>query len=472
MKTNYTRCILLLLDGARFDVFSDLLKAHHLPNIERYIMPTGTLVKGYSSLCTTTGPAHIPFIYGTYPGSANVPGIRWFDKTRARRSIMMDSRIRSYVGPESYRMGTDVAEDYVPLYDYFSKPVCILSSLDKNYKTGIRSRKLHRLQKALYYTFAHYTNMWKLVDYTAAQSVRKHIKRENDFIFSIFPAIDELTHRHHPFHPEVLKQYCRTDGLVGEIFDGLSLERTLVFIVSDHGLSATHTHVSMVNLSIEEGYTPIFYPKILRRDYDMAIMESGNATAFIYFMKPVDNRPALYKEIITIDRNRRFVHRLLSHDGIDFIAYRIDGSCIGVRSRHGESILDFGQDGYLRLANTGGNPLKLKTHRDEIPINESAKLTMKGYYPDSVTQLKQLFSSDRTGDLVVFAKEGFDLRERYEWPEHRSSHGSLAKSHMEVPICTNIRLQSRSCRTVDVFPTILHRLGYEIPDNINGQVME
>jgi hypothetical protein len=43
---------------------------------------------------------------------------------------------------------------------------------------------------------------------------------------------------------------------------------------------------------------------------------------------------------------------------------------------------------------------------------------------------------------------------------------------MEVPICTNIRLKSRSCRTVDVFPTILHRLGYDIPGNIDGEVIQ
>jgi hypothetical protein len=186
----------------------------------------------------------------------------------------------------------------------------------------------------------------------------------------------------------------------------------------------------------------------------------------------VNNRPALYEEIATIDKNRRFIHRLLSNEGIDFMAYRIDDRCVGVKNKHGEAILDFGRDGFLRLTNTGDSPLELKTREGKILPNELSDLTMDGSYPDSITQLRQLFSSDRTGDLVIFAKEGFDLRERYEWPEHKSSHGSLLKPHMEVPICTNIRLRSGSCRTVDVFPTILCKFGYSIPGNIDGRVVK
>ncbi len=388
MEMNYTRCIILLFDGARFDVFSNLLETGRLPNVERYIMSKGTLLKGYSSLCTTTGPAHIPIIYGTYPGRANVPGIRWFDKSRARRSIVTDSYIRSYVGPGSYHMGTDIIAGYTPLYEYFSKPVCIFSSLDRNYNTKIKSNKLHRLQKALYYTFAHCTDRWEVADCAAARSVRKYIERGSDFVFSVFPAVDELTHLYHPFHKEVLKQYYSLDKLVGEILGVLpdyELEETIVFIVSDHGLTRTHTHISLVNIAIAEGYTPIFYPRIYRRNYDIAIMESGNAAAFIYFMEPVNNRPALYEEIATIDKNRRFIHRLSSHEGIDFMAYRIDNRCVGVRNKHGEAILDFGKDGFLRLTNTGDNPLELKTREGEILPNELS--AMDGRYPDSITQL-------------------------------------------------------------------------------------
>lgn len=471
---NYNRCVILLFDGARFDVFDDLLKNGRLPNIRKYVLSDGAFLKGHSSLCTTTGPAHIPFIYGIYPGTANVPGIRWFDKGNVKRNMGINSGMRSYVGYGSYSMGGDVDSDYVPLYEYFSRPVGIFSSLDKKYNVSIRNHRQHRLQKALYYIFAHYTDKWEITDYAAARSVRKHIERGSDFIFSVFPGIDEITHLSHPTHRKTLEQYSELDRLMGVMFRGLSAEelrKTLIFIVSDHGLSKTHTHISLVELSREEGYTPIFYPKIFRKNYDIAIMESGNSMSFVYFMEPANDRTVFYKEIMAIDRNRRFVNRLLSYDGIDFIAYRISESALGLRNKYGEIVFDFGQDGYVKLTGENDNLLEISADGERIPLNKSLDFTINTRYPDLIVQMRQLFSSERTGDLAIFAEEGFDLRDKHEWPEHKSSHGSPLRSHMEVPICTNVKLKSRICRTVDIFPTILHRLGREIPDNIDGQVI-
>jgi len=468
----HSRCVMFLFDGARYDVFADLLQAGKLPNISRYILAEGTFLKGYSTLPTTTGPAHIPFLYGVYAGKAGVPGIRWFEKSKAKRTLVSNSGMRSYVGTGCFSMGTDIEDSYVPLYGYFSRPTNIFGHLDRNHRVRMKS---NRLQKSWYYIRAHRTNEWEVVDNTAAQSARRCVEEGIDFVFSLFPGIDEITHLTYPTHERVLSQYCRLDELVGELFHGLSEEEVrqiLFFIVSDHGLTATHTHVPLVGLSEEAGFTPIFYPRIRRHNYDIAVLESGNALASIYFMEPIRNRPALYKELVGVDKNRRFMDGLMSHEGIDFVAYRVDDSVLGVSNRYGELTLDFNESGYVTLAASGENPLQFGLDECRVAVSETLDLTKKTNYPDSVVQIRQLFASDRTGDLVVFPKEGFDLRARYEWPEHKSSHGSLVKAHMEVPICTNLKLQSTSCRTVDVFPTILKDLGFSVPDNIDGQVIE
>ena len=468
----HSRCVIFLFDGARFDVFADLLRADKLPNIKRHVLADGTFLKAYSSLPTTTGPAHIPFLYGVYPGKAGIPGIRWFDKTKAKRMFTTNSGIRSYVGTGCFSMGTDIGESYVPLYDYFSRPTNIFGHLDRNHNVKMES---NRLQKIWYYLHAHHTNEWEVVDYIAAQSARRCVEKGVDFVFSLFPGIDEITHLCHPTHERVLSQYCRLDGLVGEVFHGLSNEEVrqiLFFIVSDHGLTSTHTHIPLVGLSEEAGYSPIYYPRIRRRHYDMAILESGNALASVYFMKPVGDRPAFYDELGRVDKNRRFIARLLHHEGIDFVAYRVDDSVLGVGNRYGKLVMDFNESGYVRLAASGENPLQFGLDECRVAVNETINLTKNTNYPDSVVQIRQLFASNRTGDLVVFPKEGFDLRAKYEWPEHKSSHGSLLKANMEVPICTNLKLKSTWCRTVDVFPTILEDLSYIVPDNIDGQVIQ
>ena len=472
---DYNRCVILLFDGARFDIFSDLLRDGSLPNIKKYVLAEGTYLKGYSSLCTTTGPAHIPFIYGAYPGSANVPGIRWFDKANLKQKIIGSSGMRSYVGLGSYSMGHDVSEDYKPLYEYFSRPIGICSSLDKNHAVRIKSHKRHRLQKALYYVYAHFTDRWEAADYSASRSVRKYLDNGNDFIFSVFPGIDEITHLSHPTHRKVLNQYLELDRLVDVMFRGLSKEqirKTLLFIVSDHGLSRTHTHISLVNMSREAGYTPIYYPKIFKKKYDIAVMESGNSMTFIYFMEPEGRRPLFFDEMMGIDRSKNLINRLLNCEGIDFLAYRVSNSSVGIKSRSGEFTLDFSQSGIVELKGSGDDQWDIGKIGDSMSIGESLKLTMETDYPDLIAQMRQLFSSERTGDLVIFAKEGFDLRDKHEWPEHKSSHGSPLKEHMEVPVCTNIKLESRICKTVDVFPTILHRMGHDIPKNVDGQVIK
>ena len=202
--------------------------------------------------------------------------------------------------------------------------------------------------------------------------------------------------------------------------------------------------------------------------YDLAILESGNALASIYFMQPVSDRPAFMGELLSDDRNRRFLDGLVKHEGIDYIAYRVGDSVLGVRSRDGEVLLDYSRTGSMTVSQSGANPLQFDTPHGPTSLLQSIDLTRGTDYPDSVVQLQQLFASCRTGDIVVFPKEGFDLRARYEWPEHKSSHGSLLKAHMEVPICTNLKLESTSCRTVDVFPTVLRNLGLSLRNARRG----
>ena len=76
----FQACILFLVDGARPDVLDDLMKRGELPNISRYIVEPGSFCRATTVFPSTTGPAYLPFLTGTYPGPSNLPGIRWFDR--------------------------------------------------------------------------------------------------------------------------------------------------------------------------------------------------------------------------------------------------------------------------------------------------------------------------------------------------------------------------------------------------------
>ena len=79
------------------------------------------------------------------------------------------------------------------------------------------------------------------------------------------------------------------------------------------------------------------------------------------------------------------------------------------------------------------------------------------------------FSAERTGDLVVVAREGYDFRERFEIPEHKAGHGSLIRAHMQTPVWASEPLPGIALRTVDLFPAMLDWLDVEAPEAIDGE---
>src|SRR5919106_1693361 len=104
VQTHKKRFIVLLADGSRYDVFRELLDAGRLPNLAEIFLSEGTFAKAASVFPSTTGPAYMPFLTGCFPGTCNVPGIRWFDKAEYARRKLSLTRFRSYVGFESFLM--------------------------------------------------------------------------------------------------------------------------------------------------------------------------------------------------------------------------------------------------------------------------------------------------------------------------------------------------------------------------------
>ena len=89
-----------------------------------------------------------------------------------------------------------------------------------------------------------------------------------------------------------------------------------------------------------------------------------------------------------------------------------------------------------------------------------------------LSQLWQIFKSERTGDLVLSAESGYDLRARYEIPEHHATHGALIAEHLHIPLATNYPIAEQCIRSVDVFPTVLSLCGHTVAEQyIDGRVV-
>ncbi len=473
----FERCVMILADGARADVLQDLLRAGRLPAIGEFLAAAGSVREGPSAFPSTTGPAYLPYLTGCYPGTCNLPGIRWFDKDCYASKRFSKNRFRSYVGAESFFMNGDLDDRYATLFELIPRSVNIFSAVNRGVSFRGNKTKFFRIW---YWYYSHLTDHWSVVDDAAEAKTLHYLSEDPEFLFVVFPGIDEFSHLASPFHPRTFEAYERLDRAVGRIAQRLKQEgkweTTAFFIVSDHGLSETGRHFPLNQFLENAGIRTLYYPKVVFKwGFQAASMVSGNGMANLYFRNGKDWQGRAPWEALW-GRKDRVIERLLERPEIDLMAgQREDGSVV-VKSKRGEAVISVGG----RSSRPGGEtpPLQYRViHSDPFgypPLpatmtdRQSLELTAGTDYPDAPIQLLQIFRSKRAGDLVLSAARGCDLRLRFEVPEHKSSHGSLHWEHMRVPVVTNVRLQEGPLRSVDIFPTVLELLGRPVPSNIDG----
>jgi len=467
---SYKRAIVLLADGARADVVSKKLAGGELPNIEKYITSRGSSLDAVTSFPSTTGPAYLPFLTGCYPGTCNVPGIRWVDKPRYEAGTFLRNH-RSYVGFESFMMAGDISEPIKTIFEIIPDSMCIFNPITKGAGKGNRTR----ISRIWYWYYSHLTDHWSFADTNAIAKLESALTDDPEYAFVVLPGIDEYSHMAGVEHPSVDRRYQFLDRSVGEIVDVLKTrgewEDTAFFIVSDHGLTSTHTHFCLNTFLSERGLKPFFYPLIFdKRGKRSASMVSGNGMAHLYFKN--DDGWARHTAIDELEgMTPGIIDDLVAHDAVDIVSYRMADRWIGVRSSRGEARLKLeGED--LLYEVRGGDPFGYGSLPRRMAVGESLSLTIDSEYPDAPFQIADLMAAPRSGDIIISATPGFDLRLKYEHPEHRGSHGSLHRDHMRVIFLTNVPLKGGPIRTVDLFPTVLSLLGREIPDRIDGVSLE
>lgn len=466
--TPFKRCIFFLVDGARADVMQELVESGELPFLRKYILDRGNYRKAVTSFPSTTGPAHVPFLTGCTPGSCNLPGIRWFDRYQSN-GITHFSQSRSYVGPGGFYIDTDLKDNIRTIFEYFENPAGVFSFLNKGLSV-FENQTL--LSKTWYYLYAHFSGCWQTVDDAAWRYVDRAIDREADFLSVVFPAVDEYSHCTDPFSDQTLNAYRAFDKGFGRLVERLQsqgrLNDTLFVVSSDHGLTTTHTHFELWSFLNEIGFNTLYYPKILRKGCNAASMISGNGMAHIYLKKGNSwkDRP-FYEEISTMG-DTDVVRALLSRDAIDMVAVRSQEDKVMVCGHRGTSEIQETSNGITYRIVEGKDPFGYGDIQGELSPNQMLSFTFDTDYPDALYQLLRVFKSPRSGDLIVSARNGFDLRFRHEYPEHRATHGSLHRDHMHVPLFMNAEILTECVRTVDLFPSMLNLMGHTVVGNIDG----
>ncbi len=468
----YTRVVVMVADGARADLMKQLLADGRLPNIQKHIVEGGCYRTALSVFPSTTGPAHIPFVTGLHPGTANVPGYRWLCRRthdNRRRSIY---RHRSLNSPRGMMVGRDMdPEKTISLFEYYDKPSSVLELIDYCPNQSLYKVVARRLMRVVQ---AHKTDDWSRVDRMVERLIIKRIEAGSECVIGSFFGIDEYSHLYDPFDERTIGAYENIDRAIGNIVAALKrqgvFEQTIMAVVSDHGLSATKVHIPLVDIVKEHGFEPYYYPKLYRRRCDSAVMESGNAMAALYFRRGERwGEHWSYQEMAEDNRIGRLIESLRGTEGVSFVGARLPEGGVVFLGREG--ILRAVRDGEtFDISVEGANPLV------EHPVGQFTRrqlfeMTYHHTYPDAVNQLAMLFVSPRSGDLAVSSDPGYDLRLQHEDPEHHSSHGSLHREHMHVPLMFSVPVEEEYVYNYDLVPTILRLTGKRPKRPLDGHLL-
>jgi hypothetical protein len=462
--------VIVLADGARADVFERMLAAGELPEIAEHVVARGSYRRATSTFTSTTGPAHLPILTGCFAGTAEVPGYRWFER-RAYRSGLWPGQwcMRSYNGPEALLLNRDLSPRVRTLYELTREPINVFGVVTRGIPGG---RSLYGRRRQALWPYIHYSRRWGDAEPWAARGLVESVSIPSELRFVAFPGIDWYSHYIDPDADDALECYRRIDRAVGDVAEALRRARayddTLIVFLSDHGHARVHTHYDLpVRLEDDFGLRVAYHSRaVFKRDPEAVACVSGNGMCQVY-LRGADWRaaPPTRDEI---DRHYPGLREgLLAQPAIDLMITQSGDGGLFIESRRGRAWLEELPDG-VAYRTDGSDPFGWPELAERMSWEEALAASFDTGHPDALVQIAQLFRSARAGDLVVSAVPGYDLRERYEHPEHLSSHGALHSGHMIVPVASSTPLTEGPMRTADVFATALRHLGRAVPDGVDG----
>ena len=422
--------ILLVADGARPDALAGDLAG--LPALRR-LREDGGLHEMTSVFPSVTGPAYTPFLLGRFPGPIGVPGLRWYD--RARTAAGWPDHARSYVGYEMGRINRDLDPAAPTIFELVPNSIAALSVVTRGLANNRRIGGVSgwsALRAAL-------TGIDK------ASHARGH---EDALVRDALRIVDDVAAR------------LRHDAERGGYWND-----THLWIVSDHGHSAVHTHDDIAGVVAHEGHRIVAHPWSMGFAPDAAIMVSGNAMAHVYVELKERTRAGW---TALAPKWSRLAGALLVRPSVDLVLLPLSANRCEVRnSERGAAVVERAGDQF-RYSRTRGDPLAIGADVDGS-ADDAYDATRHGAYPDAIVQIAALSASARAGDLILSAAPGYDFRDRYEPIPHQSAHGSLHREHMLVPLLTNRRPSREPRRTTDLFASTLAALGVSPPALLDGR---
>jgi hypothetical protein len=276
---------------------------------------------------------------------------------------------------------------------------------------------------------------------------------------------DKFAHKYGPWSDEVRSSIADIDRAVAMARAVAKRDRWQaplhVWVVGDHGHDTVTQHDDLHGWFTARGLRVLAHPRLMVRKPDVALMVGGNAMAHVY-LEPSRRQRAWWPHHAT--RWEATLSALLQRDSVDIAAVAMDDHTVHVQhATRGRAALvrTPARTGDARYAYhpVDGDPFLLGGAHKGLDRDHAWQITASSPYPDAIVQLLLLATAPRSGDIILSASAGWDLRARYEPIEHVSTHGALLRDQMHVPLLLDVPPQRPPQRTADVMPSALDLLG-------------
>jgi hypothetical protein len=450
--------VILVADGARPDTLAAAIDRGDLPALGR-LREEGGLHRVSSVFPSVTGPAYAPFLTGRHPAAAGLPGIRWFDRAGTR--TRWPGHARSYVGLDMHEIGRDLDPAAPTLFELEPHHLGALSVIERGLRPGARvAYGPAFVARAAFTHFRGNVAGWLAIDRAVAAEVAARVARERPrFTFCALTGIDKTSHAAGHDAPAVRDAMRIVDATVAHLRADAERDGRWptmhLWIVSDHGHSPVHTHEDLAGLLRAWGVRTRAHPWTAGPGHHAAVMVSGNAMAHVYLDLALRERPWWPR---LRGRWDWLADRLLARESADLLILPIDPQTLEVRHRtRGAATIRMAHGRYT-YEPASGDPLALGPLRG-LDADAAHAATATSDYPDALVQLAAVAGAARSGDLILSAARGWDLRARWEPIPHVSAHGALHADHMMVPLLMNHAPARPPRRTTDIFASAAHALG-------------
>lgn len=460
---------IVLIDGLSSSIFKEELEKGRLPVIKELIQKSLWVENGISAFPTMTGYGFYPFITGEDASESGIYGLRWFDKSRSK------GQLRNYVGRTNVQMNHDIV----------STPKTIFELAGNAYTASVNTYMNRGVKESVKTGFAHTTAKYEgktmlshLVNlpFVGRNWIKNHFQHETDVTRLALeqlkknPKVQWITYA----SPDAYNHVNGTDSMyqrllrhidheIGRLLAEISRPHhrgRALAIISDHGIQDVKYNLDVckeliekTGLKIERGKSAVLYSSDLTAEasdlkhLDAFFVINGNLSSYLYVLNGRTKKSSAAELENLRIQNGQTIHlpkALVEIEGVELCLYWDDLN---------KEVLILHKTGKAKIASKG-NQLRYTVVEGNDPLgyqsdprvsnmvnggffDEKAWLhaTFHSQYPDALYRFYQLMKREKSGDILITAREGYDMAKDYEAvvSNYKGGHGGAKRQIINVP---------------------------------------